>query len=136
RSSTTIDGWVGNVFVRGDKAYMSAQDYVANPDPNQPGKSFVKLHELDLTDPKKPVDRASAPKDGWGWLVGVEGDRAIITSGWGQVGLDIYKLVPGAAPTYDQFARTRGWWASSMARQGNDLFLSSGYWGVQKIHLN
>ena len=91
--------------------------------------------EIDLTDPKKPVVLSSAPKDGWGWLVDVEGDRAIITSGWGQVGLDIYKLQPGAAPIYDQFARTRGWWPSAITRQDGDLFVSTGYWGVQKITL-
>jgi hypothetical protein len=135
RSTTLIDGWVGNVFVRGNKAYMSAEEYVKPQNPNQPGKSYVKLHELDMTDPYKPVDRVSAPKDGWGWLVDVEGDRAIITSGWGQVGLDIYKLQPGAPPVYDQFARTRGWWHSAITRQDNDLFVSTGYWGVQKIGL-
>ncbi|MBX3220675.1 MAG: beta-propeller domain-containing protein [Labilithrix sp.] len=135
QSSTLIDGWVGNVFVRGDKAYMSAQEYTQPNQANPNGSSSVKLHELDLTDPKKPVARASAPKDGWGWLVDVEGDRAIITSGWGQVGLDIYKLTPNQAPVYSQFARTRGWWTSAISRQGGDLFLSTGYWGVQKITL-
>jgi hypothetical protein len=135
KSNTVIDGWIGNVFVRGTKAYFSAEDYVRNPDPNKPGQSFVKLHQLDVTDPKNPVDLAAQPQSGWGWLVGVEGDRAMITSGWGQVGLDIYKLQPNAAPVYDQFARTRGWWWSSLARQGSDLFLSSGYWGVQRIQL-
>ncbi len=135
QSSTPIDGWVGNVFVRGSKAYMSAEKY-HEPNGSSPyGSSSVQLHELDLTNPKAPVDRASAPKDGWGWLVDVEGDRAIITSGWGQVGLDIYKLVPNQAPVYSQFARTRGWWASAISRQGGDLFLSTGYWGVQKITL-
>ncbi|HEY8073890.1 MAG TPA: beta-propeller domain-containing protein [Labilithrix sp.] len=135
RSSTPIEGWMGNVFVRGNTAYFSAEDYVQNPDPSQSGQSFVKLHQVDITDPKHPVDNVSSPKDGWGWLVGVEGDRAIITSGWGQVGLDIYKLTPGAAPTYDQFARTRGWWWNAITRQDNDLYLASGYWGVQKVHL-
>ena len=135
QSITPIDGWVGNVFVRGDKAYMSAQEYTQPNSANPNGSSSVKLHELDLTNPKKPVDRASAPKEGWGWLVDVEGDRAIITSGWGQVGLDIYKLTPDQAPVYSQFARTRGWWTNAIARQGGELFLSSGYWGVQKITL-
>lgn len=134
KSTTLLDGWVGQVHVRGSKAYMSAQEYVENQI-NNAGKTVVKLHEVDLTDPKKPVVRSSAPKDGWGWLVDVEGDRAIITSGWGQVGLDIYKLQPGAAPVYDQFARTRGWWPSAITRQGDDLFVSTGYWGVQKITL-
>ena len=132
RSTTLLDGWVGNVFVRGAKAYMTAQEYVQHPNG---GKPVLKLHEVDLTDPRNPVDRASAPKDGWGWLVDVEGDRAILTSGWGQVGLDIYRLTPGGAPVYSQFARTRGWWPSAIARQGGDLYLSTGYWGVQKIAL-
>ncbi|HVJ91584.1 MAG TPA: hypothetical protein VM580_17395, partial [Labilithrix sp.] len=134
QSNTLIDGWVGDVFVRGNRAYMSAQEYTTSSTSNQSGAS-VKLHELDLSNPKKPVDRASSPKEGWGWLVDVEDDRAILTSGWGQVGLDIYKLTPGQAPVYSQFARTRGWWTSAISRQDNDLFLSTGYWGVQKITL-
>jgi hypothetical protein len=73
--------------------------------------------------------------DGWGWLLAVEGDRAIITSGWGDVGVDIYKLTPNAAPTFDQFALTLGWFPSAIQRQGNQLFISSGYWGVQTITL-
>jgi hypothetical protein len=134
KSTTVLDGWVGNTIVRGSKAYLSSQEYF-DPQNGQPGTASVKLNEIDLGDPKKPVVRTSAPKEGWGWLVDVEGDRAIITSGWGQVGLDIYKLQPNAAPTYDQFARTRGWWANAITRQNGDLFVSSGYWGVQKITL-
>lgn len=134
KSTTLLDGWVGQTIVRGSKAYISSQDYV-DPQNGNPGKATVKLNELDLTDPKKPVLRSSAPKDGWGWLVDVEGDRAVITSGWGQVGLDIYKLTPNAAPVYDQFARTRGWWPNAITRQNGELFVSTGYWGVQKITL-
>lgn len=134
KSMTPIDGWVGNVFVRGNRAYMSAQEYT-QPNGTNPGTSSVKLHELNLTNPNKPVDRASAPKDGWGWLVDVEGDRAIITSGWGQVGLDIYRLADGQPPVYSQFARTRGWWTNAITRQDDALYVSTGYWGVQKITL-
>lgn len=130
KSSTLLDGWVGQVLVRGNKAYASAQTYG-----DQNNTSKVQLHEIDLTDPAHPIDRPSAAKDGWGWLVDVEGDRAIITSGWGQVGLDIYRLTPNAPPTFEQFARTRGWWPNAIERQGNDLFVSTGYWGVQKIGL-
>ncbi len=140
-STTPLEGWVGNVFVRGTKAYMSAQEY---PRPSEggagtssvkpfEGTSPVKLLEVDLSDPKHPVARASAPAEGWGWLVAVEGDRAIVTSRWGEVGLDIYALRPGEAPSYVQFARTRGWWPNGIARHGGDLYLSTGYWGVQKI---
>lgn len=136
QSTTTIDGWVGNVFVRNDKAYMSAERYVDTGMPGSPANGpRVSLHELDLTDPHAPVDRVSTEKNGWGWLLGVEGDRAIITSGWGSAGIDIYTLNANTPPTFDQFVRTRGWGASSLARQGDQLFLSSGYWGVQVVDL-
>ena len=36
----------------------------------------------------------------------------------------------------DQFVRTNGWWTESLARQDNQLFLSSGYWGVQTVDLH
>ena len=132
QSTTSISGWTGDVFVRGNTAYLSAQEY----DPNGPwgGTSTVKLHQIDITDPKHPADSSSAAKSGWGWLLDVEGDRAIVTSGWGN-GLDLYKLTAGQAPTFDQYARTRGWWSNSIARQDNTIFIASGYWGVQPIQL-
>ncbi|MGZ3423428.1 MAG: beta-propeller domain-containing protein [Polyangiales bacterium] len=133
QGTTTIDGWVGQVVVQGNKAYASAEHYY------DPGMTYsgprVQLHEIDITDPKSPIDRASTEKKGWGWLLGVVGDRAIITSGWSGAGIDIYKLSDGAPPVFDEFVRTRGWWANSLSRQGNSLFLASGYWGVQQIDL-
>lgn len=133
QGSTVIDGYVGQVFVQGNKAYASAERYVYK------GETYdgprVQLHEIDITNPKAPVDRVSTEKKGWGWLLGVAGDRAVLTSGWGGSGVDIYKLTDGAAPAFDQFVRTRGWWSSSLTRQGNSLFLASGYWGVQQIDL-
>jgi hypothetical protein len=65
----------------------------------------------------------------------VQGDRALVQSGWGTSGLDVYRIVPSGPPVYDQFVRVRGWSPASVARQGNDLFLASGYWGVQVVHL-
>ena len=65
----------------------------------------------------------------------MQGDRAIVTSGWGPVAIDIYKLSDTAAPTFDQTVRTLGWDSYAMSRQGNTLYLSSGYWGVQPIVL-
>jgi hypothetical protein len=132
QSTTAISGWTGNVFVRGNTAYLSAEEY--NPMGPWGGMSTVKLHQIDLTDPKNPHDFSSAAKDGWGWLLDVEGDRAIVTSGWGS-GLDLYKLSATQAPVFDQYARTRGWWQSSVSRQDNTIYLSSGYWGVQAIQL-
>jgi hypothetical protein len=133
QGSTLIDGYVGQVFVQGNKAYASAQRYYYEGDTYKGPR--VQLHEIDVTDPKAPVDRVSTEKKGWGWLLGVAGDRAVLTSGWGGSGVDIYKLSAGAAPAFDQFVRTRGWWSTSLTRQDNSLFLASGYWGVQKIDL-
>ena len=63
------------------------------------------------------------------------GDRAVVTSGWGPMGYDIYKLSPDAAPVYDQSVRALGWGANSILRQGNTLYMASGYWGVQSVDL-
>lgn len=131
QSTTALDGWMGNVIVRGSTAYTTTQFY------NYPttGPS-MELHQIDLSQPSRPVDRiASDPNVGWGWLLDVQGDRALVLSGWGSNGLDIYKLSPATAPTYDQFVRTQGWGVSSIARQGNTLFLSAGDWGVQVVPL-
>ena len=131
-SKTTLDGWVGSTFIRGSKAYLSAQQYDAN---GGYGTSHVNLHAIDLSKPTAPVDHVASGHKGWGWLLGVEGDRAIVSSGWGQSGVDIYQLSDGAAPQFSQFARTRGWWTNAITRQDNALYLSSGYWGVQRIDL-
>jgi len=58
-----------------------------------------------------------------------------VTSGWGDNGIDVYVLAPSTAPVYDQFLRTNGWEVNSASRQGNTLFLSSGYWGVETFTL-
>ncbi|HXU64927.1 MAG TPA: hypothetical protein VN962_24685, partial [Polyangia bacterium] len=132
-SSTPLDGWVGTPFVRGTTAYISAQQY---SDPNSGGTgSTVQLHALDLSDPSAPVDRVSQSAAGWGWLLDVQGDRAVVMSGWGANGVDIYQLTPGQAPQFRQFTRTLGWSANGVSRQGSALYLASGYWGVQKIDL-
>ncbi len=134
QSSISIDGWVGKVIVDGSKAYTSAQVELRDAAGNYTGTK-TQLHEIDLTNALAPVDRASSQQRGWGWLLGVAGDRALVTSGFGQDGVDIYKLTPNAAPTFEKFVRTRGWWTSSLARQDDVLYLSSGYWGVQAISL-
>jgi hypothetical protein len=130
-SATPLSGWVGNVYVRGSTAWASAEQYTWDT----ATAPTVQLHQIDLSNPTRPIDRV-ATTAGWGWLLGVEGDRAVLSSGWGSQGIDIYRLSPTAAPTFDQFVRTRGWSVASLARQGNQLFLSSGYWGVQVVGLN
>ena len=127
-----IPGWVGNTFVEGSTAYLSVQ---GNYD-STTGKSPMSLLQLDLSDPSSPKALATiTPDRGWGWLLSVQGDRAFVTSGWGNQGIDVYKLQPGQAPAYEQFIRTRGWWTNSLARQDNQLFLASGYWGTQVVNL-
>jgi hypothetical protein len=134
QSDTLLDGYVGNVIVQNDKAYMTVQQYDwAAPSGQQP---YIELHQLDLSTPQSPVDRISTdPDNGWGWLLSVNGDRAVVTSGWGPMGVDIYQLSDTAAPAYEESVRTLGWGTNAITRQGSSLFLSSGYWGVQQINL-
>jgi hypothetical protein len=123
-----IPGYTGSVFVKGSTAYFSAQNWDQNT-------TNVQLYQVDLSDPRHPSVLPSKQADGWGWLLGVEGDRAFVTSGWANQGVDIFKLEAGKAPTYDQFVRTRGWWTSSLSRQGDTVLLASGYWGTQVVNL-
>jgi hypothetical protein len=138
QSVTELDGWVGNVIVQDNTAYTSVQEYdwLNTPNGGTYTQPYVELHQIDLTNPQAPVDRISTnPDDGWGWLLAVQGDRAVVTSGWGPVGFDIYKLSASAAPVFDQSVRTLGWGANSIIRQDNTLYVSSGYWGVQPVTL-
>lgn len=130
QSAVAIPGYVGSTFIRGNKAYMSVQQW-ADDKYNQ---TYVRLWQLNLGDPKNITFGVSQAEKGWGWLLGVEGDRALLTSGWGGDGIDIYKL-SDAAPKFDQTVRTLGWGSNSMARQGDQIFLASGHWGVQTIDL-
>jgi hypothetical protein len=138
QSYTQLDGYVGSVIVQNDKAYMTVQEYDwmavdANGVYQTP---YVELHQLDLTRPDAPVDRVSSnAQSGWGWLLSVQGDRAVVTSGWGPVAIDVYQLSDTAAPAYEQTVRTLGWGTNAITRQDNTLYLSSGYWGVQPIVL-
>ena len=139
QSHTPLDGWVGNVIVQNDIAYTSVQEYdwmntAVNGVYNPP---YVELHQVDLTNPQAPLDRVSTSQaNGWGWLLAVQGDRAVVTSGWGPMGFDIYKLSATSAPVFDQSVRTLGWGgANSILRQDNTLYITSGYWGVQPVAL-
>lgn len=139
QSRTKLDGWVGNVIVKNDVAYASVQEYdwmLTAKDGVFP-TPYVELHQVDLSNPQVPVDRVSTNRaDGWGWLLAVEGDRAVVTSGWGPMGFDLYKLSTTSAPTFDQSVRTLGWGGvNSVLRQDNTLYVTSGYWGVQPVAL-
>jgi hypothetical protein len=125
-----IPGWVGNTFVQGSTAYFSVQSY-DNTNQSYP----LSLYQVDVSNPSDPKILPSQPTQGWGWLLGVQGDRAFVTSGWGNVGIDVFRLEAGKAPVFDKFVRVRGWWANSLARQNNQLFIASGYWGTQVVDL-
>lgn len=125
-----IPGWVGNTFVQGSTAYFSVQSYDAT---NQTYP--LSLYQVDVSNPSDPKILPSQPTQGWGWLLGVQGDRAFVTSGWGNVGIDVFRLEAGKAPVFDKFVRVRGWWASSLARQDSQLFIATGYWGTQVVDL-
>jgi hypothetical protein len=132
-SQTTIDGWVGSTFVNGTQAYLSAQKWIDTG--HNTGHARVELHAIDLRNPGHPRDRVTS-ENGWGWLLAVEGDRALVTSGWsGEQAIDVYQLRNGQAPRFEQTIRIHGWWVNGVSRQDQTLFLSSGYWGVQKVAL-
>lgn len=128
-SHTRLNGWVGQSFVVGTTVYVSTQIYEENKAPR------VELHAIDASKTSRPVDRV-ASDTGWGWLLAVVGDRALVTSGWGSSqAIDVYVLRDGKAPKFDQTVRSRGWSLNGVVRDGNALYLASGYWGVQRIAL-
>jgi hypothetical protein len=133
QGSVRIPGYVGNVFVRGSSAYFSAEDQAYD---KATGAYTYKrnLFRADLSDPLHPELFSSTPSEGWGWTLDVQGDRAFVQSGWGQ-GLDVYKLNPTGAPTFEQTVRSRGWYTGALAREGNDVYLATGYWGTEHITL-
>jgi hypothetical protein len=58
--------------------------------------------------PQLPRMPAAPAQPGSGWLVGGEGDRALVSSGWADQGIDGYRLSDSGAPTYERFIHTRG----------------------------
>ena len=85
QSSMTIPGYVGSTFVRGNKAFMSVQEYADTSTYYEQLRAVS--WQLDMSDPKHVTTAASKAEKGWGWLLGVEGDRALVTSGWGSDGI-------------------------------------------------
>ena len=133
QGSVQIPGYVGNVFVRGDDAYFSAESQVEDKVASSYG--YVRnLFRADLSDPLHPKLFSSTPSEGWGWMLDVQGDRAFVQSGWGE-GLDVYRLNPSGAPTFEQTVRSRGWYTGALSRLGDDVYLATGYWGTEHISL-
>ena len=97
----------------------------STPGPRRRGPSLdVELH---ADRPLEPDARRSTASRRSAKRVGLaarrQGDRAVVTSGWGPDGVDIYQLSTTAAPGYDQFVRTLGWWATRSRARGTTLFL-------------
>jgi hypothetical protein len=133
RGRVDVGGWLGQIFVQNGRAYASAQTYSGGYYGYD--SSAITMHMIDLSDPSHPVDRASTPARGWGWLLAVTGDRALVQTDW-SAGVSIYRLTDTGAPVFDSFQRTRGWWGYNAERQENTVFLSTGYWGVQTVTLS
>ena len=132
-SHTPLPGYVGTTLLRGAHAYVSTE--VAVPSSGSGVGQRVDLHAIDISDPRHPRDRI-ASTSGWGWLLTVVGDRALVTSGWGgENAIDVYQLRDDQPPQFRQTIRARSWWVNGVARQDDTLFLSSGYWGVQSVPL-
>ncbi|MGC4093378.1 MAG: beta-propeller domain-containing protein [Polyangiaceae bacterium] len=132
QGGAAIPGYVGNVFVRGERAYFTTQEWQETANG---GTTTQKLYQANLSDPRHPSVTSATPSEGWGWLLDVQGDRAFVQSGWGSDGLDVYKLNGNSAPTFDQTVRVRGWYTGSLSRAGNDVYLATGYWGTEHVTL-
>jgi hypothetical protein len=134
-SRTPIGGWVGNVYTQGTKLYTTVTHYdwdTANTTPwSGPTQQLL---QIDVSNAAAPALSMSAPSVGWGWLLGLAGDRALVSSGWENNDVDVYQLGTGA-PTYSQTIRMNGWGVNTVKRQGNTLYLTTGYWGVQTATL-
>ena len=120
------------MYTQGAKLYTTISHYDWDTAP-YPGPT-QQLLQVDVTNPSQPALSVTAPTVGWGWLLGLAGDRALVSSGWLGNNVDVYQLGAGA-PTYEQTIRTNGWDVSSVKRQGNTLYLATGYWGVQTATL-
>ncbi len=132
QSSLSLDGYLGNLFVQNNRVYTSYQHQIALP--NDCYRDALELLQIDVQDPRNPLSTSAASKDGWGWLVAVDGDVALMQSGWSGQGFDVFRL-GGAVPKYDRFIRTQGWGMNAIDRVGDTLYLASGPWGVQAINL-
>jgi hypothetical protein len=134
QGGVSIPGYVGDVIVRGERAYFSVEEYVPDATGNY-NTTRRKLYQANLSDPAHPTAQSSTPEDGWGWLLDVQGDRAFVQSGWSSAGLDVYKLNQSGPPTFDQTVRVRGWYQGSLSRAGNDVYVATGYWGTEHVTL-
>ncbi len=120
-----IAGKASRIFTSGTRAFLSAERDAAT----------IELHAIDVSAPDAPVDSVVMGQQGWGWMLGAAGDRLLVKSGWGGQALDIYRLGDDGVPLFEQSVRTRGVWGGSQSRQGDVLYISTGYWGVQAVSL-
>ena len=105
-------------FIVGSKAYMSAQHLPAEQQRRRRAASSCTRSICRI----RPIRSIASRSDqrGWGWLLGVDGDRALVTSGWGDGNgaRHLPALRDNAAPQFSQFVRTRGWWTNDAVAPG------------------
>jgi len=128
--SVDFDGVPGPLFFSGDRALLSVAE-IHGVD-FQAYRSQT-LHVLDVSDPARPTDRVIDARESRRWFLDLEGDHALFTAGWGGLfGLDVCRLGADGVPRYERFLRGQ---SSVISRQANDLFVASGPWGVETVHV-
>jgi hypothetical protein len=128
QGSVQLGGTMGAAFFDGDTAFATITSY------DWASARQVGLHQIDLTNPRSPVDRPIRTSfASWGSLLAVSGNEALVTSGWTRGWADVYLLNGTQPPTYQQTLRGLLWSPGMLARQDKTLYLASGPWGVQAI---
>ncbi len=134
RSRVEIDGTISSVQIDGDGAFASA--YRWDELPLEGGgvtwRSYTSLVAVDLSDPMalEIAGEVELPYT-WAYLQEVEDGRAFVGSG---PGLFVFDVSDIDEPRFDRFFRTQGWVQDVLPR-GDEVYLPSGYWGVQKLQL-
>jgi hypothetical protein len=122
----SLSGLVGQPYVQNDGAYVSVGGA---------------LHHLDLTNPAAPVDMMlPGPYSGWGTLVSLDGDVALVASGWGGWN-DVYVLGgSNTPPVFVQTARPPPFASLdspgvrlSGKRRGTTVYYPAGDFGVAAV---
>jgi hypothetical protein len=132
--SVDFDGVPGPLLFTGDRALVSVGETYRVESASALGGQYRSqtLQELDVSDPSHPALRVIDPRESRRWLLDLQGDVALFTSGWsGGLGLDVFRLrLEG--PRFERFLAAG---RSAVSRQGNDLFSASGPWGVQTVRI-
>ncbi len=128
RSSTQLNGWLGQISVHGGFAYGINYQW------DNTGSSTSTLVSVDLRDPDALVAAETPLSSGgyaWYGALGVAGQHAFLSS---YDGLLIFGLDDPAHPAFQSFQRTHGW-AGRVEVSGDNAYVPLGYSGVDTISL-